>query len=141
MFLSVPVENLTIGWAGLIAVASLLFGIYQYVQKRNEQKCSAEKATLAQEKADKEKADAVKCAAETAAKTQGREEGIILTQLGAANKGIADIQLDMRRMEEKREEQHLKLSERVTAVESKAASAHHRLDTLEETVSALPKNN
>lgn len=139
MFLSLPVENLTIGWAGFIALLGLAFGIYQFFSKKSEQNKAAVDKKLAEEKADREKAEAVKCAAETTAKTQGREEGIILTQLGAANKGITDIQSDMRRMEEKREKQHLELSERVTAVEGKASSAHHRLDTLEETVGALPK--
>lgn len=137
MELFVAAEKLTFGWTTVITLIGLIFGFYQYFSRRSEQKSAAVEIKLAQAKADSEKSEAVKCAAEAVAKTQGREEGTILTQLGAANKGISDIQSEMRRMEDKRETQHLELSTRMTAVEGKASSAHHRIDSLEEAVNSV----
>ena len=38
---------------------------------------------------------------------------------------------DIKRKQEKQDEQYLRISERVTAVEASAKQAHHRLDRLE----------
>ena len=141
---TIPIENMTMGMTTIIALFSISFGVYQYFAKRKSEKCAQEKAEIERLKAEEEKIAAVKIAAETAAKAQGREEGNILTQLGAANKGICDIQINMRRMEEKSEQRQLEVtrqvavvSERVAVVEGTAKSAHHRIDSLEETVKAV----
>ena len=57
----------------------------------------------------------------------GRESGTILSEIGYIKANTDDI----KRKQEKQDEQYLRISERVTAVEASAKQAHHRLDRLE----------
>lgn len=60
-------------------------------------------------------------------KDEGKQDGTILTELGYIKGGVDDI----KRKQEKQDEQHLGMSERVARVEESAKSAHHRIDRLE----------
>lgn len=58
---------------------------------------------------------------------EGKQDGTILTELGYIKGGVDDI----KRKQEKQDEQYLGMSERVARVEESAKSAHHRIDRLE----------
>lgn len=60
-------------------------------------------------------------------KDEGKRDGTILTELGYIKGGVDDI----KRKQEKQDEQYLGMSERVARVEESAKSAHHRIDRLE----------
>ena len=60
-------------------------------------------------------------------KDEGKQDGTILTELGYIKGGVDDI----KRKQEKQDEQYLGMSERVARVEESAKSAHHRIDRLE----------
>ena len=57
----------------------------------------------------------------------GRENGTLLTEIGYIKANTDDI----KRKQEKQDEQYLELAERMVAVEQSAKQAHHRLDRLE----------
>lgn len=57
----------------------------------------------------------------------GRENGTLLTEIGYIKANTDDI----KRKQEKQDEQYLELVERMALVESSAKQAHHRLDRLE----------
>ena len=59
--------------------------------------------------------------------TDGERNGAVLTELGYIKSGIDDI----KRKQEKTDEQVMQLVTRVTAVESSAKQAHHRIDRIE----------
>lgn len=61
-------------------------------------------------------------------KKEGKEDGVVLTELGYIKKGIDGIE---RRME-KQETQYVKVIAKLTEVESSAKQAHKRIDALEE---------
>ncbi len=64
-------------------------------------------------------------------KTAGKDKGSILSELGYVKSGIDDIKRKQEHQEEKQEQQHLEIVERLTCVESSAKQAHKRLDKLE----------
>lgn len=57
----------------------------------------------------------------------GKKDGIVLTELGYIKSGVDDI----KRKQEKQEEQNLVFVSRLTAVETSAKQAHKRIDMLE----------
>lgn len=57
----------------------------------------------------------------------GEESGTLLTEIGYIKSGVDDI----KRKQDKQDEQYLKITERMAAVESSAKQAHKRLDRLE----------
>lgn len=57
----------------------------------------------------------------------GRESGTILTEIGYIKSGIDDI----KRKQDKQEQQHIEVVSRLTAVEASAKQAHLRLNRLE----------
>lgn len=59
---------------------------------------------------------------------EGKKDGIVLTELGYIKSGVDDI----KRKQEKQDEQYVGVVSRLTAVESSAKQAHKRLDKLEE---------
>lgn len=61
---------------------------------------------------------------------EGKKDGIVLTELGYIKSGVDDI----KRKQEKQDEQHIEVISRLTAVESSAKQAHKRLDSLEKKV-------
>ena len=61
--------------------------------------------------------------------SEGRKDGTILTELGYIKSGVDDI----KRKQEKQDEQNLKFAERLTSVEASAKQAHKRLDKIEGT--------
>ena len=61
-------------------------------------------------------------------KKEGKEDGVVLTELGYIKKGIDGIE---RRME-KQETQYINVIAKLTEVESSAKQAHKRIDALEE---------
>ena len=67
-------------------------------------------------------------AADTAEK--GREDGMILTELGYIKSGVDR----MERKQDKQDEQYVSVVQRVSAVESSAKQAHHRIDGIEQTL-------
>jgi len=58
---------------------------------------------------------------------EARADATVLTEIGYIKANTDDI----KRKQEKQDEQYLRIAERVTAVESSAKQAHHRLDRLE----------
>lgn len=58
---------------------------------------------------------------------EARADATVLTEIGYIKANTDDI----KRKQEKQDEQYLRISERVTAVEASAKQAHHRLDRLE----------
>ncbi len=57
----------------------------------------------------------------------GRETGQILSEIGYIKANTDDI----KRRQEKQDEQYLEMAERMATVEASAKQAHHRLDRLE----------
>lgn len=60
-------------------------------------------------------------------KDEGKSQGSILTELGYIKSGVDDI----KRKQEKQDEQHIEVVQRLSAVEQSAKQAHHRIDKLE----------
>lgn len=60
-------------------------------------------------------------------KDEGKSQGSILTELGYIKSGVDDI----KRKQEKQDEQHIEVIERLSAVEQSTKQAHHRIDKLE----------
>ncbi|MBP3414738.1 MAG: hypothetical protein J6L81_06055 [Clostridia bacterium] len=59
----------------------------------------------------------------------GKAGGVILTEIGYIKSGVDDI----KRHQEKQDDQYLDLRQRVTKVEASATQAHKRIDGIEET--------
>lgn len=59
---------------------------------------------------------------------EGKNTGVMLTEIGYIKSNTDSIM----RKQEKQDEQHLQVVERLSAVESSAKQAHHRLDRLEQ---------
>ena len=59
----------------------------------------------------------------------GKTSGTILTEIGYIKSGVDDI----KRHQEKQDDQYLDLRQRVTKVEASASQAHKRIDSIEET--------
>lgn len=59
--------------------------------------------------------------------SEGRKDGTILTELGYIKSGVDDI----KRKQEKQDEQNLLFAERLSSVEASAKQAHKRLDAME----------
>ena len=60
----------------------------------------------------------------------GKQTGEILTNIGYIKSGVDDI----KRKQERQDEQHIEVVERLSAVESSTKQAHHRIDSLEKTI-------
>lgn len=58
---------------------------------------------------------------------EGKASGVILTEIGYIKSGVDDI----KRHQEKQDDQYVLLKEQVVRVEASAKSAHRRLDLLE----------
>lgn len=58
---------------------------------------------------------------------EGKKDGVLLTEIGYIKSGVDDI----KRKQEKEDERHLKVVERLSVVESSAKQAHHRIDELQ----------
>jgi hypothetical protein len=61
-------------------------------------------------------------------KDEGKKDGVVLTELGYIKSGVDDI----KRKQEKQDDQIGKVLERLSSVESSAKQAHHRIDTIEQ---------
>ena len=55
------------------------------------------------------------------------KDGVLLTEIGYIKSGVDDI----KRKQEKEDDRHLKVVERLSVVESSAKQAHHRIDELQ----------
>ena len=58
--------------------------------------------------------------------TEGKKDGVLLTEIGYIKSGVDDI----KRKQEKQDEQYVGVVTRLTAVESSTKQAHHRIDTI-----------
>lgn len=58
---------------------------------------------------------------------EGRKDGILLTEIGYVKSGVDDI----KRKQDKQDEQHLEVVQRLSSAESSIKQAHHRIDRLE----------
>lgn len=58
---------------------------------------------------------------------EGKKDGVLLTEIGYIKSGVDDI----KRKQEKQDEQHVVVVSRLTAVESSTKQAHHRINELE----------
>ena len=61
-------------------------------------------------------------------RTEGKESGVLFTELGYIKKGIEGIEQRL----EKQETQYISVIEKLTSVESSVKQAHKRIDALEE---------
>jgi len=59
--------------------------------------------------------------------SEGKEAGTMLTEIGYIKGGIDRIE----RKQDAQDARHISMAERMSAVESSAKSAHHRIDRLE----------
>ena len=57
----------------------------------------------------------------------GKRDGIVLTELGYIKSGVDDI----KRKQERQEEQNIQVFSRLSAVEASAKQAHKRIDRME----------
>lgn len=99
-----------IGWivSGIsivAAIAGVAFGLATY--NRNKKKDNAE---------------------------DGKQSGIVLTELGYIKSSVDDI----KRKQDRQDEQTLKFMTDIAAVRESAKQAHKRIDTLEERINAKP---
>ncbi|MBQ8624142.1 MAG: hypothetical protein IJ424_07230 [Oscillospiraceae bacterium] len=69
--------------------------------------------------------------------SEGKNNGVILTELGYVKSGIDDI----KRKQERQEDARLNDVSRISAVESSSKQAHKRIDSLEERVNSLHQNH
>ena len=69
----------------------------------------------------------------TDSESEGKNNGVILTELGYIKSGIDD----MKRKQERQEEFRLEDVKNIAAVEASAKQAHKRIDSLEERVNSL----
>ena len=60
-------------------------------------------------------------------KDEGKKDGVVLTELGYIKSGVDDI----KRKQEKQDDQIGKVLELLSSVESSAKQAHHRIDGIE----------
>ena len=60
-------------------------------------------------------------------KDDGKKDGVLFTEIGYIKAGVDDI----KRKQEKQDDQHIDVVSRLTAVESSAKQAHHRIDRWE----------
>ena len=58
--------------------------------------------------------------------TEGKKDGVLLTEIGYIKSGVDDI----KRKQEKQDEQYVDVVTRLTAVEASVKEAHHRIDTV-----------
>ena len=61
-------------------------------------------------------------------RTEGKESGVLFTELGYIKKGIEGIEQRL----EKQETQYISVIEKLTGVEASVKQAHKRIDKLEE---------
>lgn len=64
----------------------------------------------------------------------GQKTGMVLTELGYIKSGVDDL----KRKQDKQDEQAMQLMRDLTAVQESAKQAHKRIDTLEERINAKP---
>lgn len=60
---------------------------------------------------------------------EGKQDGTLLTEIGYIKSGVDDI----KRKQDKQDEQYIDVISRITAVEASAKQAHKRLDRMEGT--------
>lgn len=58
---------------------------------------------------------------------EAKRDATVLTEIGYIKSGVDDI----KRKQDKQDEQYMKMAERVTAVEASAKQAHKRIDRIE----------
>ncbi|MDO5015299.1 MAG: hypothetical protein Q4E28_05040 [Clostridia bacterium] len=58
--------------------------------------------------------------------TEGKKDGVLLTEIGYIKSGVDDI----KRKQEKQDEQYVIVMTRLATVESSVKQAHHRLDEI-----------
>lgn len=68
--------------------------------------------------------------------TEGKKDGIMLTEIGYIKSGVDDI----KRKQEKQDEQHIEVVSRLTAVEESAKQSHHRIDGHESRIEKLERS-
>lgn len=65
--------------------------------------------------------------------SKGKENGMMMTEIGYIKSGVDDI----KRKQERQEEHHIEVISRLTTVEESAKSAHHRIDGLEDKINTM----
>jgi len=58
--------------------------------------------------------------------SEAKQDGVVLTELGYIKSGVDDI----KRKQDKQEQQHIEVVTRLSAVEESTKQAHHRIDEL-----------
>lgn len=58
--------------------------------------------------------------------SEAKQDGVVLTELGYIKSGVDDI----KRKQDKQEQQHIEVVTRLTAVEQSTKQAHYRIDEL-----------
>lgn len=62
--------------------------------------------------------------------SEAKQDGVVLTELGYIKSGVDDI----KRKQDKQEQQHIEVITRITAVEESTKQAHHRIDELRNSI-------
>lgn len=62
----------------------------------------------------------------TDACSEAKQDGAVMTELGYIKSGVDDI----KRKQDKQEQQHIEVVTRLTAVEESTKQAHHRIDEM-----------
>ena len=65
--------------------------------------------------------------------SKGKENGMMMTEIGYIKSGVDDI----KRKQERQEEHHIEVISRLTTVEESTKSAHHRIDGLEDKINTM----
>ena len=63
----------------------------------------------------------------TDARSEGKSEGMIMNELGYIKSGIDDV----KRKQDKQDDQNMEFNGRLSAVEQSAKQAHHRIDNID----------
>lgn len=67
----------------------------------------------------------------------GKQDGVILTEIGYIKSGVDDI----KRKQERQDEKHIETITRVTAVEASAKQAHYRIDRIDDIIDDILKQD
>ena len=68
---------------------------------------------------------------------EGKKDGVILTEIGYIKSGVDDI----KRKQERQDEQYVEMVSRITAVEESAKQSHHRIDDHDQRIIKLERSN
>lgn len=124
-------ENMNFSFGAILGILGIISSVWMYVSKKRDSDVAKTEATELRREVDRDKIEAVREAAACSAKIEGAKEGVMLTQLGAANKGIEVLQATIQRNEELRMTHQMEVVQQITAMQEKIERSKQRLDKIE----------